>query len=161
MKPRHAIKTREKKRFALQIEKFFPGIKISPKSNIETAVIEGFRVFLVDGEADFILLNQIFIPTISAVLKYNPISRYVVVDEGAICFIANGADVMASGIVDADTMIQEGDPVWVKEERYGKPLATGLALVNGEEMKNSKTGKAVKTTHYVGDKLWKHFSKSL
>lgn len=161
MKHRHAIKTKERKSFVLQIEKFFPDIKISPKSNIETAVIEGFTVFLVDGEVDFILVNEIFIPTVPAILKYNPTSKYVVVDEGAVRFIVNGADVMAPGVVDVDAVIKEGDPVWVKEEKHGKPLATGVALLDGNEMKNNKSGKAVKTIHYVGDRLWKTISKSL
>ncbi|HHH80171.1 MAG TPA: DUF1947 domain-containing protein [Thermoplasmatales archaeon] len=161
MKHRHTIKTKERKRFISQINEFFPEINISPKSNIETAMIEDYAVFLVDGEVEFILKNDVFIPTIPFILKHNLTSNFVTVDEGAIRFIANGADIMIPGIVDADLNIKKGDPVWVKEEKHGKPLATGIALTSGEEMKNKNRGKAVETLHYVGDKLWKHISKSL
>jgi PUA domain protein len=161
MKRRHAIKTRERKRIISQIRGSFPEIGILTKSSIEIGIIDDLTVFLINGNIDFIQKNDVLIPTIPAILKYNIDSNFVTVDEGAVRFIVNGADVMAPGVVDADLKIKEGDPVWVKEEKYGKPLATGLALLSGEEMKTKERGKAVKTLHHVGDKLWKSISKSL
>jgi predicted RNA-binding protein (TIGR00451 family) len=73
---------------------------------------------------------------------------------GAIKFVTNGADVMGPGIVDADKGISENDPVWICDEKHHKPLAVGIATINGEQMINKIKGKAVKVIHYVGDNLW-------
>ena len=73
---------------------------------------------------------------------------------GAVGFVTKGADIMAPGIIDADVNIQENDHVWICDEKHRKPLAVGIALMTGEEMKSKNTGKAIKNIHYVGDKLW-------
>ena len=86
-------------------------------------------------------------------LVYKPQARFVTVDMGAIKFVTNGADVMAPGIVEADPAIQPGDWCWVRDERNRQPLAVGKALVAGSTMVRGK-GKAVKSVHHVGDKLW-------
>ena len=61
---------------------------------------------------------------------------------------------MAPGIVDADPSILKDDYVWICDENNKKPLAIGIALMSGEQMKQSKEGKAIKNLHYVGDELW-------
>jgi len=91
--------------------------------------------------------------SVRGLLKYNPTARAVTVDMGAVKFVTNGADVMAPGIVEADPAIREGDWVWVRDERNKKPLAVGKALVPGTAMVRGK-GKAVKSVHYLGDKVW-------
>ena len=88
-------------------------------------------------------------------MKYRPAARSVTVDMGAVPFVTNGADVMGPGITDADESIAEGDLVWIKDVKNGAPLAIGKALRSGAELKNKAGGKAIKTIHYVGDKLWK------
>jgi PUA domain protein len=90
--------------------------------------------------------------TVRGALEFAPKKNMVIVDSGAVSFIVNGADVMAPGIVDADPEIAPGDPVVVAEERHRKPLAVGVALLPGSEMRGS--GKAVKSVHHVGDELW-------
>ena len=75
-------------------------------------------------------------------------------DEGAIRFICNGADVMGPGISEADRAIRPGDMVWVRDMKHKKPLAIGKAMVGGEVMATRAPGKAVKNMHYVGDELW-------
>jgi PUA domain protein len=74
---------------------------------------------------------------------------------GAVRFVTNGADVMAPGIVDADASIEKGHQIWICDERHHKPLAVGIALLNGNEMISAEKGKAVKLKHYIGDGLWK------
>jgi predicted RNA-binding protein (TIGR00451 family) len=69
-------------------------------------------------------------------------------------FLANGADVMAPGVVDADPGIKVGMSVWVRDQNNLRPLLIGTALMDGPEMKSANGGKAVKTVHFVGDKLW-------
>ena len=63
---------------------------------------------------------------------------------------------MGPGIVDADKDIKVGDFVWIRDVKNLRALAIGEAMVSGEDMLQKKPGKAVKSIHYVGDKLWKY-----
>ena len=83
------------------------------------------------------------------------------VDMGAVKFVTNGADVMSPGIVDADENIIEGDQVWICDEEHYKPLAVGIAIMNGKQMISERQGKSVKIIHYVGDVLWNLVTKNL
>ncbi len=76
------------------------------------------------------------------------------VDMGAVKFLANGADVMAPGVVDADPNVKVGMPVWVRDEKNKRALVIGVALMDAGEMIVASGGKAVKTHHFVGDKIW-------
>jgi len=40
------------------------------------------------------------------------------------------------------------------EETHRKPLAIGKALMEGPQMVEADSGKAIKSIIYVGDKLW-------
>ena len=93
-------------------------------------------------------------PTLRGVLAWQPGSGWAAVDHGAIPFLMNGADCMAAGVQLADPSLEAGDLVWIRDEEHGKPLATGVALVSGEEMMEMTNGKAVSTLHWVGDELW-------
>jgi PUA domain protein len=44
--------------------------------------------------------------------------------------------------------------VQIAEERHGKPLAIGIALLSAEEMRTQAQGKMVKSLHHVGDDIW-------
>lgn len=90
---------------------------------------------------------------VRGLLLYKPKARYVTVDMGAVKFVANGADIMAPGIVEADPALQPGDWCWIRDERNKQPLAVGKMLVPGAGAVRGK-GKAVKSVHYLGDKLW-------
>lgn len=91
--------------------------------------------------------------TVRGLLALRPKDRAVTVDMGAVRFVANGADIMAPGIVAADPALQPGDWCWVKDEKNGQPLAIGKCIVAGVAMVRGK-GKAVKSIHYLGDKIW-------
>ena len=83
-----------------------------------------------------------------------PEIKWAAVDHGAIPFLLNGADCMGAGIHLTDISIKSGDLIWIKDEEHGKPLAIGIAIVDGEEMVEMKKGKAVETIHWIGDELW-------
>ncbi len=93
--------------------------------------------------------------TIRGVLRYKPVLRSVTVDMGAVPYLTNGADCMGPGITDADENIAEGDFVWIKDIKNNVPLAIGVALRSGADLKKKQSGKAIKTLTNVGDKLWK------
>ncbi len=93
--------------------------------------------------------------TVRGILRYRPNRRAVTVDMGAVPYVTNGADVMGPGITEADPAIAEGDLVWIRDAGNGAPLAVGVALRSGDALVSKEPGKAIKTIHYVGDKLWK------
>ena len=93
-------------------------------------------------------------PTLRGILAWQPDGRWAAVDHGAIPFLMNGADCMGAGVQLADPAVTAGDLVWVRDEEHGKPLALGIAMVDGEEMVAMNKGKAINTLHWVGDDLW-------
>jgi PUA domain protein len=115
-----------------------------------------FEVVLVENQiVAFVKEGEAFL-TIRGLLRYPATKAFATVDMGAVKFVINGADVMAPGIVDADESIAVGDYVWVRDVKNLKPLAVGVALVTGAEMKSKRPGKAIQSLFYVGDKLWKY-----
>jgi len=128
-------------------------IKELKNSKFETAHIDNFNVILIDGKLLLFSIDGEYFPTVRGALELGLAKHVVIVDTGAVRFVVNGADIMCPGIMTADTDIKEGDLVIIKEETYDKPLAIGRALISGEAM-TGDTGKAIKSLHYVGDKLW-------
>lgn len=114
-----------------------------------------YDVLYEGGEIVALLVEGAPVPAVRGLLREKPPRRYVTVDAGAVPYVYNGADVMAPGIVEADASIQPGDFVWVRDEANGAPLAVGQALRTGEEMVAERQGKAVRSVHHVGDRLWK------
>jgi PUA domain protein len=121
---------------------------------IETAEAGGIRLVLLKGKPIAMFFDGEPFPTIQGLLLYPAAKRYVTVDMGAVKFLANGADVMAPGVVDADPEVRAGMPVWVRDEKNKRALVIGVALMDANEMIAASGGKAVRTHHYVGDKIW-------
>jgi PUA domain protein len=154
IKNRHRLKEREVKELITDLSTRFHGDFFDEKAAIDIGTVEEFTVLLVNDSIDFMMHNNMVVFTLQGLMKYQPTSNFVVIDMGAVGFVTKGADVMAPGIIDADLMIQIDDLVWICDERHRKLLAVGVALMTGVEMKTKKPGKAVKTLHYVGDRLW-------
>jgi PUA-domain protein len=154
IKNRHRLKEREVKELSTELQTRFGDDFLSGKVTVDIGSVEEFTVLLVDDSMDFMMQNNKAVFTLQGLLKHQPKAKYVVIDMGAVGFITKGADVMAPGISDADPLILKDDFVWICDEKYRKPLATGIALMNGEEMRTKKPGKAVKTLQYVGDRFW-------
>ena len=79
----------------------------------------------------------------------------VVVDEGAVRHIFNGADVMRPGIVSFEIPFSEKAVVLVVEEKFKRPMAVGISLVSSEEAKKMAKGIVVKNLHNLGDDILK------
>lgn len=112
---------------------------------------DGVEVVSVGGKPLVLKTKDGFFPTLASVDRI-PLKR-VTVDMGAVPHVVSGADIMAPGVVAADGSIAPGDGVVVVDERHGKPLAIGLALVAGCDMKAPK-GRVVRNLHHVGDGVW-------
>ncbi|UCD13593.1 MAG: DUF1947 domain-containing protein [Thermoplasmatales archaeon] len=154
MRKRHRLKNKEIKVFLNELKTKFDTDFFDTDSSIEIGNLDQFKVILVNDEIDFMIIEGDIVFTLHGLYKYNPKRGFVIVDMGAVGFVTKGADIMAPGIIDADANIQKNDYVWVCDEKNRKPLAIGMALMTGEEMKSKKSGKAIKNIHYVGDKLW-------
>ncbi|WP_292460169.1 RNA-binding protein [Methanothermococcus sp.] len=155
IKRRYCLKKKELKKIKEELNNIF-GVEIFPKkSNGELAITSEYDIILINNESVAFKINDKIYPTLKVLMNHNLNKGKVVVDMGAVKFIANGADVMAPGIVDADDNIDEGDIVFVVDETYNKPLCVGEALIDGKTMKESNKGRAIKTIHYVGDDIWK------
>lgn len=161
IKNRHRLKSREIKKIQNDLQNTFNYAFFDEKSSVEIGDIEGTKIILVDDIPCFIVHENRIVFTLHGLYRYRPRGKFVVVDMGAIKFVTNGADVMTPGIVDADKDINESDQVWICDEKHHRPLAVGIALMNGEQMITERKGKAVRLIHYVGDRLWNLTAKSL
>lgn len=124
------------------------------KKNIEILEADPYSFILVDNEPNLIIIDGEYFPTLKAALNNQFDAKTVEVDQGAIRFVTNGADIMSPGIVNADDDIQEGDIVLIVDENHKKPLAIGVSLITGPEMVENDSGKAINTKHFVGDNIW-------
>jgi len=122
---------------------------------VDEAEAGALRILFRENVALALLVGEGIVPTVRALLLWPAQKRYVTVDMGAVPHVYNGADVMAPGIVDADPDIRPGDLVWVRDERNGRPLAVGRAILDGSTMVREERGKAVEMIHHVGDDLWR------
>lgn len=147
---RHHVRKDRAKEIASALAPF--GIELD--GTVELGEADDFEIVLLNGEPVAFHSPEGFAPTVRGLLKWEPESRRVTVDMGAVKFVYNGADVMAPGIVAADPGIEEGDLVLIDEEQHHKPLAVGLALMSSEEMVERSSGRAVESLHHVGDELW-------
>jgi len=152
---RKRIRRKEARKLAEEIRESWGDCPFSENNQVDIAESGDFQLIFSEGTIVGMIYDGKAFLTLRGILACNPTKKYATVDMGAVKFLYNGADVMAPGIVDADPEIKEGDAVWVREESHKRPLAVGIALMDGNAMKESKKGKAIKTLHYVGDKIWK------
>jgi len=145
------ISKKEKKEMNNKLEKIL-GCRLDGK--IEVADFEDKKLIIVDGKIRGFIINDEPFLNVEGLKECKANKRYVEVDDGAIKYILNGADVMAAGITKCDENIKKGDIVWVRDQR-SLPIAIGIALMDGKEMMEAKKGKTVKNIHHIGDKIWK------
>lgn len=156
IKSRHHLKGSEAKKILNAMLELVEDPEKLRTASMELAETdEELDLIIVNGRPLLMVVDGRPFFTVMGAIELAPKRSIVVVDAGAVPFIANGADVMGPGIVYADPDIMAGDLVVILEERHKKPLAVGRALRSGQEMKGE--GKAVKSIHHVGDRLWKSF----
>jgi len=165
LKVKHPLSKKEVKEIIREMADVF-GEEIAAKmlrkkDRVELAEFDKTTdIILVNGKPFFIRRKDLIFPLVIALYELSNEDdlrkwpRRVVVDAGAVPFVLKGADVMAAGIVDADESIREGDFVFVVEEDYGRPLAIGVALMDGKSMVEKPKGKAVKNIHHARDRIW-------
>ncbi len=151
---RHRLKQKDKKALQESLMQQFGEALHLDDHLVEQGRLDEYDLIFVDSIPCFFVEKDKAFFTVPGLLQFQPKKRDVVVDMGAVRFVTNGADVMAPGIVKADSMIEKDQQIWICDERHHKPLAVGIALISGEEMVKETSGKAVKMKHYIGDSLW-------
>ena len=111
------------------------------------------EVVLVDGEPRIAYFDDDPFLTVRGANAYDPQTRLVVVDAGAVSFVSDGADVMRPGITEVRGEVAEGDLVVIAEASHEKVLAVGRSRVTDEEMLGDE-GKVIDSIHHVGDELY-------
>ncbi|MFA4718629.1 RNA-binding protein [Pyrococcus kukulkanii] len=165
LRVKHPLSKKEVKEIIKQLSDMFgeeiASKMLKKKDDVKVAEFDKTtEIIIVNERPMFIRRKDLIFPLVIALYNLSDEEdlrkwpRRVVVDEGAVPHILNGADVMAPGIVDADEDIREGDFVFIVEENYGRPLAIGIALMSGKAMKERDRGKAVKVIHHARDKIW-------
>jgi PUA domain protein len=111
-------------------------------------------LFLVNKKPLLMDTGSWVFPTLKGAIQFPFPERRVVVDAGAIPYVVNGADVMRPGIVSVTDDVKGQAPVQIVDERHGKPLAIGIALLDAPDMRASASGKMCKNFHHVSDEIW-------
>ncbi|MEM2900090.1 MAG: RNA-binding protein [Thermoplasmata archaeon] len=153
---RHRLKQKEVKKLVEDLKLRLGRDSIPLDSIVDRASASEYDLFFVDNQILAFEINGIPFLTLKGILKWQPERMFVEVDEGAVKFVANGADVMGPGIVSFDNSIKKGDVVFVRDAKHKRPLAVGLALKDASELAKKEKGKCVKNIHWLGDKLWNY-----
>ncbi|MBM4248725.1 MAG: RNA-binding protein [Euryarchaeota archaeon] len=154
LRHRHRLRRKEIRKLADDIEAALGVRTFDEGAAVDLADAQRFEVVVFDNSVVAVVFEGKAFLTVRGLLRWPASRAHVSIDEGAVKYICNGADVMGPGITGADPAIREGDPVWVRDTRHQKPLAIGRALAGGAALASKAPGKAVKNLHYIGDELW-------
>ncbi len=155
IRKRHRLKRKEIRRLSEEISSQIGVPVFTEEDVVDLGSAPDYDVVFVNGKILALVYEKNAFLTVRGLLEYPTTKRFVTVDMGAVGFVCNGADVMGPGIVDADPDVNQGDLVWIRDEKNLKPLAVGKALVAGGEMLGKSKGKMIQSLLFVGDKLWK------
>jgi PUA domain protein len=145
---RHVMSKKDAKEFLDKIKKLY-GLELS--GQLEIGKEKKSVYYFVNGLLAF--FNEPPLPTICGAMKYNINMPFVVVDEGAVKAVSNGADLFAPGIVEYNCDCKEGDYFLVKT-KTGIPVAVMRALMSAEQAKSERKGKFGENLHHIGDDIW-------
>lgn len=155
IRKRKRMRSKEIKVLSQEIEEAAGVPVFGEDEPVDFAESTDYNVLFVNNEILGLIVDGKAFLTVRGILKYKPVKHFVTVDMGAVPFITNGADCMGPGIIEADPDIKEGDLVWIRDVKNKVPLAVGISNRSGANLAARQAGKAIKTIHNVGDKLWK------
>ena len=112
-------------------------------------------IFNRNWEARFFLFENQYLPSIQFIREHPTIDLPIVkVDEGAVKYILNGADIFAQGITSVNGSF-DPDTIVIVCNPQDAVLALGRSLKSSSELLSSK-GKVILNIHYLGDSIWKN-----
>ncbi|HXW94579.1 MAG TPA: PUA domain-containing protein [Nitrososphaerales archaeon] len=116
-------------------------------------------VFVVLDGFEFVQAGETYFPYLGSQVTL-ALFPQAFVDEGAIKYLLNGADVMRPGMRKFDDWGPAGRMVVVREEKKGRGIAVGPSSVASSEAQMMTRGGCIKNMHHLGDKYW-NLHKSL
>ena len=140
------------------LEKSWEKVSIPKVKNVKIFEIEDNKsILVIDNMVAVLTVNDSILPFLgkTEVLDIFPA---VTVDSGSIKFICNGAKILRPGIVDFESFKKQ-DIVTVKDEKFKKYLAVGLALEDSVHAQTLERGQIINNLHFVGDKFWNAFKE--
>jgi PUA domain protein len=159
IKHRHFIRKSElnliKEEISKQYNKNFVDQIFPKKSKVEVIETEaGDSLFAINNILKLWKSKEGYIPVLTLLLNNQIEMKTVIVDFGAIRYVANGADVMRPGITKIDPSIQKGDIIAIREETKNRALAVGKAIFDASEMEAKDSGKVIENLHTIQDSVW-------
>ena len=159
IKQRHFIRKSElkplKEEILRQYDQKFVDQIFPQKSNVELIQTEaGDTLFAINNVLKLWKSKDGYIPVLTLLLNNQVDLKTIVVDFGAIRYVANGADVMRPGITKIDPAIEKGDIVAIIEETKNRALAVGKAMFDAPDMEAKSSGKVIKNLHTIQDSIW-------
>lgn len=154
----YVISKKETEKVINILNKNWKNISIPKIKNIKVFEIENDKsIVVIDSIIGVHINNDIVVPFLGKIeiLKDFP---SITVDSGSIKFICNGAKVLRPGIVKFDNF-NKTDIVVIKDEKFGKYLAVGLALEDSLSAEKLEKGYVIDNLHFVGDKFWNAFKE--
>lgn len=129
-------------------------LELPHSSQVECAEPADGVVFVtLEGKYTFVQKGEDFFPFLGSheTLALFPSAK---VDEGAIKFLLNGADVMRPGVRSHDEWGEMGTTVVVREDKKDRGIAVARSLVKSGEMATLSKGPCLKNVHHLGDRYW-------
>ncbi len=119
-----------------------------PAKGLVEEELQGDLLVITDGSTPLLARKKgVLFPTLFSGADLPEVT----IDMGAVKFVANGADVMAPGVVEKPPF-KEGDLLYAVDERNRKKIAVVMALVDSDSF--PEKGRAFKNLHHVGDRIW-------
>lgn len=140
------------------LEKSWEKVSIPKVKNVKIFEIEENKsILVIDSMVAVLTTNDSILPFLG---KTEILDKFpsVTVDSGSIRFICNGAKILRPGIVDFESF-KKDDIVGVKDEKFKKYLAVGLALEDKDRAYGMEKGQIINNLHYVGDKFWNAYKE--
>ncbi len=131
---------------------------LGEKVNVEVAQTQTAQIYFINGRPLGAVWKKVLMPTLLFQEALQVLPK-IVVNMGAVPYIANGADLMAPGVVRIEGDYKQDDYVIITDERHNKPLAITIAQTDSDTARTMKHGKIGKNLHYVGDDLWNQLRK--
>lgn len=156
IKRRHVLRKNDFRELKEQLRKTIgESVENLFQKNAEIIVTEEFELFAEKKEILAFKYKDTILPSLKAINKSLVEIASITVDMGAVPFVTNGADIMAPGITEIPEGLKANDFVAIIDENFGKSLAIGQLLFDGDKIKEMNKGKVVKNIHYIDDDIWK------
>src|SRR5215472_14952400 len=153
MTDRTILKDRDSKPLVEELRRLPNQQHLTHKSRVEVETVRDSEIVFVDSVAIALRRKGELLPVLTNEKSVAGIPK-VVVDMGAVPHVVGGADIMAPGIRKIVGSFADKQLLAVVDEKYGKHLAIGKALVGSDQMASTKKGKVIDNLHYVGDPVW-------